>query len=51
MCLALANAKQKSFLVPYAIDAIINEHFATPNANWQRKENIFWFGKSTEKFK
>ena len=45
--LALASGKEKVSVVPYAINAIIEEHFATPNANWQGKLNIRWFGEKT----
>ena len=42
----LASAGEHS-VVPYAINAIIEKHFATANANWQGKVNIHWFGKGT----
>ena len=45
--LALANGKEQVSVVPYAINAIIEKHFAAPNANWQGKVNIHWFGKET----
>ena len=45
--LALASGKEKVSVVPSAINAIIEKHFATPNANWQGKVNIHWFGKET----
>ena len=46
--LALASGKEKNSVVPYAINAIIEKHFASANANWQGKVNIYVFGKETQ---
>ena len=47
MWLALASGTEKLTVVLYAINAIIEKHFATTNANWQGKVNIHWFGRET----
>ena len=45
----LINGKRKGSVVPYAINAIIQEHFAKQQASHPGYVDIVWFGKETNK--
>ena len=49
--LALASGKQQSFVVPSAINAIIDEHFATLKSQIPGFVSIVWFGDETKELK
>ena len=47
--IALTSAKGENSVVPYAFNAIINDHFASPNANQQGKVNISGLARKRQK--
>ena len=47
---AIISGSDERSVVPYAINAIIDEHFATTSATRQGLINIVWIGEKTEEF-
>ena len=46
--LALASGKLESSVVPYAINAVINQHFTKPISSHPGNVNVIWFGNKTK---